>query len=123
MVDGARNKEGNAYASCPILSATVFTYDIHPTIAAAETPFNPYPPPPPSLVCRLFVTVGQNGWRRPWDGMDGEDFVEWAKSFKRIAAGRHERPENVVCFHSFAESRRVRFPCSWIAESSTFFVD
>lgn len=30
--------------------------------------------------------------------MDGEDFVEWAKSFKRIAAGRHERPENVVCF-------------------------
>eukprot|EP00752_Nemacystus_decipiens_P011950 g10596.t1 len=38
----------------------------------------------------------KEGWRRPWDGMDGEDFGKWAKGVNCVAADRHERPENVA---------------------------
>lgn len=50
------------------------------------------------LQCVVFCNryVNQHGWRRPWDGMDGEEFAEWARNMKCIAATRYERPENVV---------------------------
>ncbi|CAM9220260.1 unnamed protein product [Ectocarpus sp. 4 AP-2014] len=46
----------------------------------------------------------KEGWRRPWDGMDGEDFGKWAKERNCVAADRHERPENV------AEYRAMEVP-------------
>ncbi|CAM9250870.1 unnamed protein product [Scytosiphon promiscuus] len=44
----------------------------------------------------------KQGWRRPWDGMDGEDFRKWAKKMKCVAADRHERPENVGLYKSMS---------------------
>ncbi|CAB1109198.1 unnamed protein product [Ectocarpus sp. CCAP 1310/34] len=46
----------------------------------------------------------KEGWRRPWDGMDGEDFGKWAKERNCVAADRRERPENV------AEYRTMEVP-------------
>ncbi|CAM9406930.1 unnamed protein product [Ectocarpus sp. 6 AP-2014] len=46
----------------------------------------------------------KEGWRRPWDGMDGEDFGKWAKERNFVAADRHERPGNV------AEYRAMEVP-------------
>ncbi|CAM9458599.1 unnamed protein product [Pylaiella littoralis] len=49
-----------------------------------------------SVLKRNRTRALKQGWRRPWDGMDGDDFRQWATEMNCIAADRHERPENVA---------------------------
>lgn len=68
--------------------------------------------PNPAAMCE------QQGWRRPWDGMDGDDFRDWAKGIKCIAADRHERPENVV---STCVARAVPMPKKILVHPNLWF--
>ncbi|CAM9666520.1 unnamed protein product [Chrysoparadoxa australica] len=43
------------------------------------------------------------GWRRPWDGLDGEAFVTWASSRGLRAAGRHEIPSNKIKYEAMID--------------------
>jgi Leucine-rich repeat (LRR) protein len=43
------------------------------------------------------------GWRRQWDGLDGIDFVRWAKERNLRAAYRHEFPSNRVRYKAMLD--------------------